>query len=140
MEKNSFMGLIGIWKTTGEIKSGGTLLKLIGTDSYELILDGTFILHRADVEMGGERSETMEIIKLDDSGRHATMHYFNSKGENGQMLGSIINSGFKIEGEGLRFNGTIKEENTKISGKWSIRTETGEWEDFIDINLEKQTS
>jgi hypothetical protein len=94
IDKSNFKRLIGVWKTTGNIKSGQDNLKLIGIDSYELILDGNYILHKADVQMGNERSETLEIIQLDNSLEKAKMRYFNSKGEDGilTVLYSTMNS------------------------------------------------
>jgi len=139
--KNSnFIRLLGVWKTTGTIKICNDTLKLTGTDSYEWILDGQYILHKADVKMGNEQSETLEIIKPHPSVEKAVMHYFNTKGEEGKMQGSIINHEFKIEGNGLKFNGTINEANTVISGKWFTKTENEEWIEFIDLHLEKQMS
>jgi hypothetical protein len=137
IENSNFIRLVGLWKTTGNIKSGQGNVKLIGTDSYELILNGNYILHKADVKMGNDRSETLEIIKLDNSFEKSIMQYFNTKGEDGIMCSSIINNEFKIEGNGLKFNGIINEENTKISGKWYIQIENEEWKDFIDLNLER---
>jgi hypothetical protein len=138
IENSNFIRLIGVWKTSGSIKSGQGNLKLIGIDSYELILNGSCILHKADVKMGNDSSETFEIIKLDNSSDKAIMQFYNTKGEDGKMLGTIINNEFKIEGNGLKFNGTINEENTKISGKWYIKAANEEWAEFIDLNLEKQ--
>src|SRR5690606_14887303 len=103
IENSNFIRLVGIWKTTGNIKSGHDNLKLTGIDSYELILDGNYILHKADVKLGNDRSETLEIIKLDNSFDKAVMQYFNTKGEDGKMLSSIVNNEFKIEGNGLKF-------------------------------------
>ena len=138
IDNSSFKRLIGIWKTTGNVQSGEDSLKLIGIDSYEFILDGNYILHKADVQMGNEKSETLEIIQLDNSPDKAKMQYFNTKAEDGIMTSSIINNEFRIEGKGLMFNGTINDENTKITGKWSSRTENDKWMDFIDLTLEKQ--
>jgi hypothetical protein len=104
ISESNFKRLIGVWKTTGDIKSSQDNQKLIGIDSYELILDGNYILHKADVQMGNERSETLEIIQLDNSPDRAKMQYFNTKGEDGIMISSIINNEFKIEGKGLMFN------------------------------------
>jgi hypothetical protein len=89
--------------------------------------------------MGNDSSETLEIIRLDNPPDTATMQYFNAKGEEGKMRSSIIDNEFKIEGEGLKFCGTINEGNTKIAGKWHIKADNGEWTDFIDLNLEKQS-
>ncbi|HMR84537.1 MAG TPA: hypothetical protein PKE30_15445, partial [Niabella sp.] len=88
IENSNFKRLIGVWKTTGDIKSGQDNLKLAGIDKYELILDGNYILHKADVKMGNDKSETLEIIKLDNSFDKAIMQYFNTKGEDGIMRSS----------------------------------------------------
>lgn len=136
--QSNFMKLVGVWKTTGDIKSGQHHIKLNGVDSYELILNGNYILHKADVKMGDVRSETLEIIKLGNSPEHAIFQYFNTQGEDGIMKSSIIGNEFEIEGEGLKFSGSFNSENTKIIGKWYIQTENEEWTDFIDLKLEKQ--
>lgn len=138
IENSIFKRLVGVWDTAGNIKSGQDEMKLIGIDSYELILDGNYILHKADVKMGSDRSETFELLKLDNSLDKAKMQYFNSKGDDGIMISSIINNEFKINGEGLKFIGVINEENTKINGTWYLQMENEEWIDFIDLNLVKK--
>ncbi len=130
-----FLRLLGTWKITGKFISGSEFLPIIGTDSYELILDGKFILHKADVKMGDETSETFEIIDLGSS-PVASMHYFNSKGEKGIMHGSIVNNEFKIKSDELKFAGTISESNSEITGKW-FRRDGEKWEHFIDLKLDK---
>ncbi|SFH20711.1 hypothetical protein [Pedobacter insulae] len=106
MIKNSnFKRLLGVWTTSGSIKSEHGNLNLTGIDSYELTLDGHFILHKADVKMGVESSQTFEMIKLDSALDKANMQYFNSKGENGKMISSITDNNFNIEGNGLKFSG-----------------------------------
>ncbi|MGE5943450.1 MAG: hypothetical protein ACM31G_03820 [Flavobacteriales bacterium] len=138
IRKSNFKRLIGVWKTTGKVTIGQDTITLVGFDSYEFILDDNFILHKADVKMGNERSETLEIIKPDNSFDKATMHYFNTKGEEGIMYSSLLNDEFKIEGNGLKFHGNINKENTKITGKWYTQSENETWTDFIDLTLEKQ--
>ena len=140
MKNSNFNRLIGVWKTSGKIKAGQENLTLSGIDSYELILEGNFILHKADVKIGNERSETFEIIKPDNSMDRAIMKYFNTKGEEGRMQSSIINNEFKIDGNGLKFTGTINVGNTEITGKWYIQAEDEKWTDFIDLRLEKQST
>ena len=137
IENSSFKRLLGIWKTTGNVKSDPENLKLTGIDSYEVILDGNYILLKADVKMGNERSETFEILKLDTSLDRVKMHYFDSKGEEGIMTGSITNNEFTIQGNNLKFEGIINDKNTLIIGKWYALSENGNWNDFIDLQLEK---
>ncbi|MBF4464274.1 hypothetical protein [Flavobacterium sp. LC2016-12] len=141
IENSNFKKLLGIWKTSGIITSDQKKLELTGIDSYELILKGNYILHKAAVKMGTEKSETFEIIALlNNSIDFAKMHYFNSKGEDGVMKSSIINNEFDIQGKGLKFSGEINDENTLITGKWLTQSEDGNWSEFIKLKLEKQTN
>ena len=137
-ENSNFKRLIGIWKTSGEIISDSTTQVLSGTDSYEFILDGNYILHKAAVLMGNEKSETFEIIGIDNSSGKAKMHYFNSRGESGIMKSTIDGNNFLINGKGLKFEGTINAKNTEVSGYWFLQKENKEWTKFIDLKLEKE--
>lgn len=138
IETSKFKRLIGVWKTTGQITSGNETLKLEGKDTYEFILDGHYILHKADVTMGSEKSETFEIISLDNSDNKAQMKYFNSKSESGTMTSQINDNDFLINGEGIKFEGTINNENTEVVGKWFLQADDKCWEEFISLKLEKQ--
>ena len=138
IEESNFKKLIGVWKTTGQILSGKDRLQLHGTDSYEFILNENYILHKADVKMGNERSETLEIIELAGAKNKAKMHYFNSKGESGIMTGNLNNGVFEIDGDGIRFSGNINDESTEIVGKWYVQGENKNWTDYIELKLQKQ--
>ncbi len=134
-----FRRLLGIWKTSGQIQSDTHSLMLSGTDSYELILDGNYILHRADVLMGDEKSETFEIMALGSSSGKAEMRYFNSSGESGVMTGQLEGDDFRIAGERIKFTGKINEADTEIVGKWFRQSEDTSWSEFIELKLEKQS-
>ena len=133
-----FKRLIGTWRTSGQIYIESKTLELSGTDTYEFILDGHYILHKADVKMGDERSQTFEIISLDKSGDTASMQFFNSKEEQGVMTGQIKNHAFLIEGDGLKFSGTILPDDSEIQGTWYQQTGKESWKEFIKMKLEKQ--
>jgi hypothetical protein len=135
---SNFRRLIGVWKTEGNIFTEKGNLILVGTDSYEFILDGNYILHKADVTMGNEKSETFEIIFLNDSVDKAIMQYYNTKGESGQMKSSLIENEFTIDGDKIKFVGTIDDKNSVIIGKWFIQADNAEWNDFIELKLTKQ--
>ena len=140
IDTSPFKKLIGVWKTTGVIFTGEETLQLNGIDSYEFILEGNFILHKADVMMGLERSETIEIISLDGDPESATMHYFNSKGESGFMKSEIENNDFFIHGKGIKFTGTFNDKATEINGKWFLQADDKSWKPFIELKLERQES
>ena len=135
IETTNFKRLIGIWKTEGTILTNNHNSKLIGTDSYELILNGHCILHKADVKMGNEKSQTFEIIAIDNSTEKAKMQFYNSKGESGSMTSSLIKNNFKIEGDKIKFEGTIDDDNAEIVGKWFLQVERNKWVEYIDLKL-----
>lgn len=97
IETSNFKKLIGIWKTEGTILTAKDNPKLVGVDSYEFILNGNCILHKADVKMGNEKSETLEIIALDNSTEKGRMQYYNSKGESGILTSSLTENNLKLK-------------------------------------------
>ena len=88
--------------------------------------------------MGKEKIETLEIIDFDHSHDKAKMQYFNSSGESGIMTGQINGNDFQINGDGLKFVGTINNESTEVLGKWFIKLENNGWKEFIELKLVKQ--
>lgn len=138
IESSNFKRLIGTWNTQGKIYSEENTLVLAGTDSYEFILNGNCILHKAEVKMGDEEVETFELILLDTSLEKVAMHYYNSKGETGAMKGTLEENEFNIENESLKFDGRINEENSELVGKWYRIADDGRWVVFIDLKLTKQ--
>ncbi len=132
IDTSDFNRLLGIWKTSGKISKDNQTLILNGTDSYELILDGKYILHKADVIMGSERGETFEIISVTNIENRAEIQYFNSTGES-----EITDNDFRINGEGIKFCGTINDKNSEIIGKWLLQTTDKNWKELIDLKLEK---
>ena len=136
---NNWKRLIGKWNTEGRIltNQNDSESKIIGTDSYEFILNGNFILHKADVLMGNVRSETLEIIALENPNEKVKMQYFNSEGENGIMFGFLNGNDFRIESKNLRFKGIISSDNTIINGTWQQLFEENMWYDFLEMKLSK---
>lgn len=144
IESTDFKKFIGTWKTEGKIlKSTNTSesdseLKVEGTDIYELVLDGFYILHKAVVLMGNEKSETFELIQLDDTENKTKMSFYNSKGESGLMSGFLDGKSFRIDGKELRFAGEFNEVETEMKGKWQITDEQNEWQDFLEMRFTKR--
>lgn len=137
IETSNFSRLIGIWITKGTIVTHTNDLELLGIDTYEYILNENFILHKADVMMGDERTQTFEIISLTNSKERAKMQYYNSKGESGSMTSYLVKNVFKIKSSTMKFEGKFNDENTELIGKWFMK-ESDKWIDFIDLKLKKQ--
>lgn len=139
IENTEFKKLIGKWKTEGRIWSTDENyeLAITGTDTYELILGGFFILHKADVLMGNENSQTFEIIGLDETNNQATFEYYNNQGSLGKMLGTLKNNELKINGKELRFQGQLNDSEKEINGTWEKLDNQKNWIKFIEMKLTK---
>lgn len=137
IETSNFSRLIGIWVTKGTIVTHTNDLELLGIDTYEYILNENYILHKANVMMGDERTQTFEIISLNNSKERAKMQYYNSKGESGSMTSYLVKNVFKIKSSTMKFEGKFNDENTELIGKWFVK-ESDKWIDFIDLKLKKQ--
>ena len=87
--------------------------------------------------MGNEKSETFEIISLTDTIHTAKMQYFNSKGESGIMTSKLTNNDFHMNGDRIKFIGTINDKNSEVVGKWFLQADDKSWAKFIDLKLEK---
>lgn len=137
--KNSAFGrLIGNWATTGDVKSGEEQLKLNGSDSYQFILDGAFILHKADVMIGDNKSETFEVIGYDSSTSAYTMRFFDNTGKSGVMKATILNDVWTFEGEGMRFTGGFKKDGHEFSGTWEQLSDDNKWTHLMNIQLRRE--
>lgn len=134
IENTDFNKLIGKWKTEGRVLTTGnnSEMKIKGTDTYEIILDGFFILHKADVLMGNENSQTYELIGLDNNDQRAIFEHYNNQGSSGRMTGHLKNGNLqlKVTGFDLKVSsgtttnnlmGLGKNSLTKING-WNFYT------------------
>lgn len=134
-----FKKLIGKWKTEGTIlkTSENPEMKISGTDNYEIILDGFFILHIADVLMGDVKSQTYEMIGWDERSDAATLEHYNNEGSSGTMTATLINDKLNIHGDGLRFKGRFTNANNVIAGVWEKSTDNKNWCQYLEMKFTK---
>ena len=139
IENSDWKRLTEKWHTEGRMLNSGNgpEASITGTDSYELILDGNFILHKANVMMGDAKSETCEIIGPLDSGNKVNMSYFNAAGEHGSMQGHLSGNVLEIKGENLRFKGHLSDDDASMSGIWQQRSDNDHWSDFLEMKLSR---
>src|SRR5690606_17531874 len=116
IDHSEFHQLVGEWSTEGRIfdQDEAAATHLHGTDRYEVILDGHYIFHQADVRIGEAPGQTYELIGLEGAGPQAKFTYFNNQGASGQMVGLLEKDHFTIEGEALRFRGELTEQGNQL--------------------------
>jgi hypothetical protein len=133
---------IGLWNTTGEVYDSvnGSSENIHGTDVYEWLPGGFFMLHRVNVFMGAAQSQSLEIIGFDEEQQLYTMHSFDDGGNETRMIAKPQNGMWMFEGDNLRFKGGFGDDGMTLSGNWEQRNETGKWSLFIRIHLARQVN
>jgi len=132
--------LIGKWNTSGEIvaSEGNASSKFNGTDSYEWILDGHYILHQVDVIINNEKVEAFEIIGDYDPGtKRYKMRSFDNHGTFTEMEGYLdeMNT-FHILGDKMRAQLSVIDKNT-MSAHWENSKDNQKWAPWMDLKLSK---
>ncbi|MCX2451683.1 DUF1579 family protein [Pedobacter sp. PLR] len=130
---------IGHWNTEGVISSSNNNaeVKITGFDSYEWIVDGFFLLHKADVVIGSDNSKTHEIIGYDHFKHHYTMQHYDNKGDSGFMTATVNDGIWTFSSDRLRFKGGFNEKEDVFSGAWEQLTPSKIWTHLMDIKLSK---
>lgn len=139
VEHNQLSKFVGHWSTEGKIPAtnSSSEIKISGTDTYEWLPGEFFLLHKAHVLIGEEKSETYEVIGFDKHLGKYTMQHYDNKGNSGFMTASYKNQIWEFLGENLKFTGGFKKENNEFSGIWEQSEDGNNWTHFMDIKLTK---
>ena len=130
---------VGCWNTTGIIAATDMHgdIYISGTDIYEWLPGDFFLLHKASVLIGEDRSETFEIMGVDSEANVFTMQYYNNKGESGFMTATCTDDVWIFSGEALKFTGGFNYNNNEFSGTWEQCDKDENWIPFMKIKLIK---
>jgi len=132
--------LIGKWNTKGDIKAGGKepAIKIAGTDSYEWILNGAFILHKVDVMMGDNRTEAVEMIgEFDSTNKTYKMRSFDDQGNFTTLEAHVDDSGtLHILGDNMRSKLSIIDSDN-MTAHWEKSADNKNWQPWMDLTFSK---
>ena len=129
---------VGRWSTAGEVLAGPSspALRIVGTDEYDWLPGGFFLLHRVDVRIGGERVQTLEVIGWDAERGSYFMRSFDSQGGAGMMEAAERGGVWTFVGDAERFTGGFGDDGRTLSGRWE-RGEGERWLPWMDVRLTK---
>jgi pimeloyl-ACP methyl ester carboxylesterase len=128
---------VGKWNTEGQLRAtpSSPAIKIIGTDTYEWLTGGFFLVHRVDVRMGDEEVKSVEIIGYDDSSQTYPMHSFDNKGSYDLLQASVHDGTWIITGKSIRFTGAFSDDGNIIMGNWELLTDGSNWSPWMEVKL-----
>ncbi|RFS17719.1 DUF1579 family protein [Emticicia sp. C21] len=133
---------VGKWNTQGLVLPTNTSagIEVKGSDTYEWLPGGYFLLHKVDVSIGDDKVQTFEVIGLDKDANHYTMQHYDNKGNSGSMTATLADDLWIFKGESLLFKGRFSEEDTVFSGVWEQLNKEKVWTPYMNIKLSRDLS
>ena len=138
-DRHSLEVLVGRWKTKGETLASGTapVTKIDGTDVYEWLAGGFFLLHWIDVHMGEEHVQGLEIIAPDSAGGGFVTHSFDSQGNAGTYKLRRADRVWTLRADDHRATIESGEDGRVLNVHWQ-QLHGAEWRPWMDLTLTKQ--
>jgi hypothetical protein len=128
--------LVGKWHSEGQTKASPSI-KINGTDTYEWLSGGFFLVHHVDVRMGDEQVKVIEIVGGYDAASHTyPMRSFDSHGNFVTMQASVSDDGvWTFAGEWERATLVIGDDGNSMSAHWERLDDRSNWIPWMDMKF-----
>lgn len=130
-----FQPIIGRWRTSGSVldEQGAVTAAIEGTDSYEWMVGGHWVIHRVDVLMGEDRAEVLELIGGHDADTDSyAMRAFDGSGSFSTMSAHRGDAGsWSFRGDGVR--ATLWPDGPCMTARWEREHSPGSWIRWMDM-------
>ena len=129
--------LLGLWRTSGHVLdgSGRPAAEITGTDEYELMDGGQWLIHRVDVLVGGARTVALELIGDPDGTGSFAMRAFDASGAYDEMRLSVADGGvLHLTGDGVR--SALHVDRDAMEALWE-RDDDGRWVPWMEMRFDR---
>lgn len=130
--------LVGVWRTHGTTieSESEPAIPFAGTDTYEWLEGGLFLLHKVDVSMGDRPVVGVEIIYPDPVSGHYHTWSVDADGTTEGYEARIEGRVWSMTSRDARFRGAFAEDGGAISGLWERRN-GADWEPWMTVTLSR---
>jgi hypothetical protein len=141
-ELKRLASLVGEWTTEWLVKDDdGQPLILHGTDIYEWMPGGFFLIHHTYVLMGDYDYGVMQVIgPFDASSKTYATRSFDSKGVESTTQARVSDEGiWTFEGEKQRARLVPSEGGQRMTYYWEQSSDGANWEPWMEMQLTRAT-
>lgn len=132
--------IVGAWSSSGQMlaSEGNPPIEIKGTDTYEWQPGKQFMIHKADVTVGGNKVDVIEVIgEYDDAKKACAMHAFQNDGTHGVMWASVNeNDSFLFSGDAIRATLIVNPDGKTMNATWE-RLDNTQWVHWMDMHFVK---
>ena len=132
--------LIATWRTSGIVldENGADMMTVEGTDAYEWMPGGRWVIHRVDVMMGTDRTRAVEMIGDPGPGGTFTMRAFDASGAFDTMALAVAGLDFRTEGDGVRNTLTVAPDGASMTAFWERQRDDKSWIPWMRLTFQRQ--
>nr|BFE37765.1 hypothetical protein GCM10010200_100160 [Actinomadura rugatobispora] len=134
--------LVGRWRSQGQTvtTTGEPSVRIVGSDTYEWLAGGFFLIHRVDVRMNDEVVEVIEMIgPYDPATGTYPMRSFDNQGNFITMHATVDDHGvWTFTGDSERATLMIAENGTTMSAKWERTDDGSTWQHWMDMAFTRE--
>jgi predicted enzyme related to lactoylglutathione lyase len=133
--------LVGHWRTEGHVM-GDPAVPILGTDSYEWLPGGHFLVHHVDVMVGDEHVQALEVIGDHDHATDAfTARAYDHTGAVTTMQVSVDRDGVWTfaGGADVRARLTVAGDGGSMAARWERADEGTTWQTWMDLRFTRTT-
>jgi hypothetical protein len=133
--------LVGEWKLSGRTVEGplGPSMKLDGTETFEWMVGGFFLVHRWNSTFGDMIDTGYEFFDYDPETAQYRTHFFNSGGpydeDGSHYAGTFENDALVVIGPARFTRRPVTPD--RISYHCEVPGEDGEWLPFMECTLDR---
>src|SRR5215207_1243666 len=149
--------LVGRWRSEGHVV-GDPAIPITGTDTYELLAGGFFLVHHVDVVVGDQDVKAIEIIGEYDQATEAfTARAFDNEGNvtvmharvdrdgvwtftGGADVAPVAQPDAATSGGAVRSTLTVSRDATSMTAKWERSDDGANWQPWMDMTFTRRSS
>jgi hypothetical protein len=129
---------VGRWSRRGQTTmTSGEAMIITGTDCYQWLPGGYFVLHQWDVRVGSQESKGIEVIGYDEKTRSYPTYSFDSLGNMGAYQASIREDVWAFRSRSQRATVVFSDNGDTITLNWEHLVDGINWEPAMEIKLKR---
>jgi hypothetical protein len=129
--------LLGRWHTRGRVLTPSleVHIEIVGTDTYEWLPGGRFLLHWVDVSIGDDKVDNLEVIGYDEENNRYPTRFFDHQGNSGIYMATESDGNWRFATEGARATLMVDPSGDRMEAKWERVDESGSWQPWMEIDF-----